>query len=146
MEEILELKNYLLDGNLEGALEIAIYLEEMGKDDKISTITSFCIVLLTHLIKRQAEHRTTRSWNVSIDGSTWEIHRRNKRRKSGGYYLNEQELTDCLKDAYASAIKKAALEINEGEYTAKELAALMEPRDRLIQEALTLILDARNLT
>jgi hypothetical protein len=36
-----------------------------------------------HLIKQQAENRTTRSWEVSIRNFVREIQRENKRRKSG---------------------------------------------------------------
>jgi len=42
-------------------------MTEMSKDDKLNKIFSFSImILIIHLIKQQAEKRTTRSWEVSI--------------------------------------------------------------------------------
>ncbi|MFM6251001.1 MAG: hypothetical protein ACKPEQ_17960, partial [Dolichospermum sp.] len=54
-------------------------------------IYSYCVVLLVHLIKQQTEKRTTHFWDVSIRNTTDAITRINKRRKSGGYYLNQTE-------------------------------------------------------
>jgi hypothetical protein len=58
-------------------------MEEMAKDDKINKIYSFIVILLLHLIKKDAEQRTTRSWEYSIWNSSYQIRRVNKRRKSG---------------------------------------------------------------
>lgn len=145
MEEILELKQCLLDGNLDKALEVTNYLEEMGKDDKIATITSFCVVLLTHLIENKVEKRMTRPWQTSIRNSAKEIHRRNKRRKSKGFYLSEEELEECLEDAYpdADAIRKASLEFLEGIYDARKVAEFAEPyREEIFDDAKFLIIAA----
>ncbi len=38
----------------------------MSKEDKIHKIRSYAIILLIHLIKQEAEQRTTRSWDCSI--------------------------------------------------------------------------------
>ncbi|MGB7519835.1 MAG: DUF29 family protein, partial [Spirulinaceae cyanobacterium] len=65
MEELLELKSLLLDGDISGALVIVEELEEMSRDDKINNVRSYAKILLLHLIKQQAENRTTRSWDVS---------------------------------------------------------------------------------
>ena len=96
MEEILELKELLLKGDIKGSLAIVEELEEMSKKDIIKTIRSYAVVLLLHLIKQQAENRTTRSWDVSIRNSIREIQRENKRRKAGGFYLTQEELSDTL--------------------------------------------------
>ncbi|ULP74217.1 hypothetical protein BDGGKGIB_03880 [Nodularia sphaerocarpa UHCC 0038] len=66
MEEILTLKSLLLQGKITEALVIVEELEEMSREDKINNIRNYAKVLLLHLIKQQAEHRTTRSWDVSI--------------------------------------------------------------------------------
>jgi DNA polymerase III delta subunit len=92
MEELIELKNLLLKGDIKGSLALVEELEEMGKKDIIKTIRSYAIILLMHLIKQQAENRTNPSWEVSIRNSVREIQRENKRGKSGGYYLTSQEL------------------------------------------------------
>lgn len=87
MEELLTLKNLLLKGDISGALTLVEELEEMSRDDKISNIISYAVILLLHLIKQQAENRTTRSWDVFIHNAASAIRKKNKRRKSGGYYL-----------------------------------------------------------
>ncbi len=111
MEELLELKALLLKGDIKGSLAIVEDLEDMSKNGIISTIRSYAVILLLHLIKQQAENRTTRSWDVSIRNSVREIQRQNKRRKAGGYYLSDQELTDTLNDAYLNALDAASLEV-----------------------------------
>jgi hypothetical protein len=87
MEELLELKTLLLGGNISEALLLVEEMTEMSKDDKLNKIFSFGIILLLHLIKQQAEKRTTRSWDTSIFNAVKQIQRTNKRRKAGGQYL-----------------------------------------------------------
>jgi hypothetical protein len=138
MEEILTLKELLLKGDIPGSLAIVEELEEMGRKDIIKTIRSYAIVLLIHLIKRQVEKRTTRSWDVSIRNSIREIQQENKRRKSGGYYLDHQELMETLEEAYLNAIDQASLEVSEGIYEAKELEKLAN-REELLNQSFQLI-------
>ena len=64
MEELLTLRELLIKGDMSGALAIVDELEEMSRDDKINNIRSYAVVLLMHLIKQQAENRTTRSWDL----------------------------------------------------------------------------------
>ncbi len=59
MEELLELKNLLLAGNIPDALILVEEMTEMSKDDKLNKIFSFSIIVLLHLIKQQAEKRST---------------------------------------------------------------------------------------
>ncbi|CAD5970799.1 DUF29 domain-containing protein [Planktothrix agardhii 1029] len=138
MEEILTLKELLLKGDIPGSLAIVEELEEMGRKDIVKTIRSYSIVLLIHLIKRQVEKRTTRSWDVSIRNSIREIQRENKRRKAGGYYLNYEELIETLEDAYLNAIDQASLEVSEGIYEPQELEKLVN-REELLNQAFQLI-------
>jgi len=56
MEELLELKNLLLAGNVPDALILVEEMTEMSKDDKLNKIFSFSIIVLLHLIKQQAEN------------------------------------------------------------------------------------------
>ncbi|MHC5833794.1 MAG: DUF29 family protein, partial [Nostoc sp.] len=90
--------------------------EEMSREDKLNKIYSYAVILLLHLIKQEAEKRSTRSWEFSIYNASKEIKRVNKRRKSGGCYANEEELKEILTDAFDTALKKAALEALEGIY------------------------------
>jgi hypothetical protein len=138
MEELLELKALLLKGDLKGSLAIVEDLEDMSKNGIISVIRSYAVILLLHLIKQQAENRTTRSWDVSIRNSVREIQRHNKRRKAGGYYLSDEELRETLNDAYLNALDAASLEVEEGRYEVGEIDAIID-KDKVISDAFVLI-------
>jgi hypothetical protein len=139
MEELLELKDLLLKGDVPAALAIVEELEEMSRKDIIKTTRSYAVVLLLHLIKKQAENRTTRSWEVSIRNSVREIQRENKRRKTGGYYLTPEELLETLAEAYLNAIDEASLEVAEGLYEPEALAQIVN-REAILDRAMNLIL------
>jgi hypothetical protein len=125
MEELLTLKDLLLKGDISGALTLVEELEEMSRDDKISNIISYAVILLLHLIKQQAENITTRSGDVSIHNSASAIRQKNKRRQSGGYYLIPEELRLALEEAYPDAIKSASLEVKEGLYDSDTLEQMI---------------------
>ena len=139
MEELLELKNLLLAGNVPDALILVEEMTEMSKDDKLNKIFSFSIIVLLHLIKQQAEKRSTRSWETSISNSVKQIQRINQRRKTGGNYLTSEELKETLDDAYSSALRQAALEAFEGIYQPEEIEAMID-KNKIINQALELIL------
>ncbi|MBE9103920.1 DUF29 family protein [Nostoc cf. edaphicum LEGE 07299] len=138
MEELLELRQFLEQGKIHEALLLVDELEEMSLSDKINKIDSYGVILLIHLIKQMAEKRSTRSWDVLIENTVREINKINKRRKSGGFYLNQAELIDILEQGYQVALKRAALEAFEGRYEAQELAAMVDQQETLA-EALKLI-------
>jgi len=140
MEELLELREFVVAGNLDAAISLIDELEEMSKEDKINKIYSYCVVLLVHLIKQQAEKRTTHSWDVSIRNSTDAINRTNKRRKAGGFYMNKKELEETLTEAYSRALDNAALEAFGGIYDGLTLSNLIES-ELILKDALALILD-----
>ncbi|MGV0107823.1 DUF29 family protein [Nostoc sp. DSM 114167] len=139
MEELLTLKDLLVKGDVQGALIIVEELEEMSRNDIIKTIRSDAVILLLHLIKQQAENRTTRSWEVSIRNSVREIQRENKQPKAGDYYLTPEELLEILAEAYLNAIDEASLEVEEGRYEVQELEKLVNQK-QIINRALALIL------
>ena len=138
MEELLELKALLLKGDIKGSLAIVEELEDMSKNGIISTIRSYAVILLLHLIKQQAEKRTTRSWDVSIRNSVREIQRQNKRRKAAGYYLSDEELTDTLNDAYLNALDAASLEVEAACYQSEQIEAIID-KSKVISTAFILI-------
>lgn len=76
MEEILTLRSLLLKGDIESALTLVIKLEEKSRDDKSNGIESCAVILLLHLIKQQAEKRTTRSWDILIRNSICAIQKK----------------------------------------------------------------------
>lgn len=138
MEELLLLRQLIEEKQYDKALEIVDELEEMSREDKLNKIYSYAIILLLHLIKQDAEKRSTRSWEFSIYNASKEIKRVNKRRKSGGCYATEEELIEILNDAFDTAIKKAALEALEGIYTDNELKEKIE-EEQVKSKALSLI-------
>src|SRR5919199_6375307 len=138
MEELLTLKELLLKGDIPGSLALVEELEEMSKKEIIKTIRSYAVILLLHLIKQQAEQRTTRSWEVSIRNSVREIQRENKRRKAGGYYLTPEELVETLEEAYLNAIDEASLEVKEGRYEPEELEQMVN-QEEILNRALALL-------
>lgn len=140
MEELLTLKDLLLKGDIAGSLAVVEELEEISRDDKINNIINYSIILLLHLIKQQAENRTTRSWDISIRNSIRQIQRKNKRRKAGGYYLNSEDLAEGLEAAYPDAIDQASLEVEEGRYQPEELEKIVNKQE-IINRALGLILE-----
>ena len=81
MEELLDLKQLLLKGDIKGSLALVEDLEEMGRKAIIDKIRSYAIILLLHLIKQQAENRTTKSWDVSIRNSIRELKNNNNNNK-----------------------------------------------------------------
>ncbi|WP_199332059.1 DUF29 family protein [Anabaena lutea] len=113
-------------------------LEEMSLSDKINKIDSYGVILLIHLIEQKAEKRSTRSWEISIENAVREINKINKRRKSGGVYLNQTELMEIFQEGYQVALKRASLEAFEGRYEAEELAAMVDKQE-VLTHALELI-------
>lgn len=143
MEELLELKTLLIQGNVPEALVLVEEMTEMSKDDKINKIGSYAKILLLHLIKRQSEKRSTRSWDLSIANAVDEIQKTNRRRKAGGTYLTWDELETTLAESYRLALVRAAAEAFEGRYSSEELAQMVD-YDRLIADALALINETSN--
>ncbi len=110
MEEILELKEKLLNQDIEAAILLVDELEAMGRQDKINTLESFLVVLLVHLIKIQVEKRVTRSWLNSITNSLLEIQDRNRLGKKS-HYIKQGNWTEHLIDRESRALLKASKEV-----------------------------------
>lgn len=141
MEELYELRSYIEQGRYADALVLLGEMEEMSRDDKINKIGSFLEILLLHLIKRHAEQRTTRSWDISIRNAVEQITFVNKRRKAGGYYVGPEELRSVIVERFPNALRLASLESFEGVYDATQLAEMIDDEQikaqafRLLQEA-----------
>lgn len=134
----MELRQAVTEGRYGDALLIIDELDEMARDDKTDKIFSFMEIMLIHLIKQKAEDRTTRSWDNSIHHSIYQIRRINKRRKSGGFYMDSETLLETLAEAYPLAIKQASMEAFGGVYTDKELASKVD-ENQIIADAMRLI-------
>ncbi len=136
MEEILELKDCLLNHQYERAMTIVEELEQMGRQDKINNLESFLVVLLIHLIKIQVEKRVTRSWRSSILNSLREIQKRNKLGKKS-QYIKSNQWSKHFDATYPDAIFKAADEAFGG-IEIQELKSLVK-RDKLQNITLELL-------
>lgn len=142
MEELLEIKEFLRHGQIEAALELVYELEEMGKKGLGRNIRSYAKVLLLHLIKREVEERSTKSWDASIRNAIREIRDLNTRPKSRGTYFNDEELEEIMRSALPSAVEQASLEAAEGLYSVKEILERISGFD-LISHAMLLIQGAK---
>ncbi len=111
MEELLELKEQIVKGDLVAALAIVDELETMSRQDKINTLESFLVVLLVHLIKIQVEKRVTRSWRNSIINSVTQIQIRNRLGKKSNYIY---EWDEHYQNKLFTAIRQAAEEVFGG--------------------------------
>ena len=131
MEELMELRSLVQQGDLQSAFTLIDELEEMSKDDKINKIYSYAIILLVHLIKQAAEKRSTSSWEVLIRNSLISIQRTNKRRKAGGNYLSDREISEILVDAYDRALDNARLEAFGGAYDAIAIGKMVNQTEIL---------------
>jgi len=138
MEELLELRTCIEQQRYQEALLLIGEMEEMSREDKINKIHSFMVILLLHLIKQQVEKRSTRSWELSILTAVKNIQRINKRRKAGGHYLTLAELQEVIAEEYPLALKAAALEIFEGQYTDEQLSKQVSQAE-IEQQALEMI-------
>ncbi len=138
VEELIDLRQAIEQKRYTDAIILLGEMEEMSREDKIEKIDSFLIILLLHLIKQDAEKRTTRSWDASIRESARRISRINKRRKSGGFYLSVDELKEAVEESFPTALDKAALEAFEGRYLAEQLVEKIN-KPAIRQKALELI-------
>ncbi len=131
MEELAELKQKIIDRDWEEAMAIVEDLEEMGRKGLEAAIKSYCKILLLHIIKQEAEKRTTRSWDVSIKNSVNEILDLNQMRKASGHYFSDEELHQILDKSFESALDKASLEAFGGAFEIEEFKKMFD-RDRVM--------------
>ena len=138
MNELEELRHRIENKDYKGALAIVAELEEMSVEDKLNKIYSYMVILLIHLIKQEAEARTTSSWDRSIYNSVKYINKTNKRRRSGGYYADEETLAEIIDEAYDHALKEASYEAFEGKLDITELNEKVD-FDKIKAQAIELI-------
>ena len=72
-QELIDLRNSIVEQRYSDALAIVDELEGMSKKAILRQIKSFLKVLLIHLIKNKIEKRLTNSWVASIRNSLIEI-------------------------------------------------------------------------
>ena len=126
MEELLEMRQLLQAGRYPEALALATEIEDMGRKGLTHNIGNYLQVLLIHLIKQQAEQRTTHSWEVSIRNAVFEITDLNARPDDRGVYLTEDEVRALLAHVWPNAVRRASLEVAEGHHTERDLFLLLD--------------------
>ncbi len=139
MQEILDLKEKLYQGDIQAAIAICDELETMGRQDKVNTLESFLVVLIIHLIKIQVENRVTASSTESIRNSLLEIKDRNQLGKKS-HYIKQGCWSEHYDNKLYRAIIKAAKDVFGG-IEIKNLKAKINHADLKIQtlELLNLI-------
>ncbi|MFM6024440.1 MAG: DUF29 family protein [Dolichospermum sp.] len=124
-QELIDLRNSILEQRYSDALAIVDELEGMSKKAILRQIKSFLKVLLIHLIKNQIEKRLTNSWVASIRNSLIEIQDINLKENKKSYYINQNEWDSWLEDEIELAIADASLEVFGGMYNEFQLAELV---------------------
>lgn len=138
-QELIDLKNSILEGRYADALAIVDELEGMSKQAILRNIQSYLNILLIHLIKNQIEQRLTGSWASSIRNSIREIKKLNTKDNKTSYYINLDEWEDLLEEEIIEgAIADASEEVLNGAYSQFQLSELVD-RTQVIQTALRLL-------
>ncbi|NES99300.1 MAG: DUF29 domain-containing protein [Sphaerospermopsis sp. SIO1G2] len=138
-QELIDLRNSILQGNYTEALAIVDELEGMSKKANIRQIKSFLKILLIHLIKNQVEKRLTNSWRASIRNSIREIQEINLKENKKSYYINQDEWENLIEEeVIEDAIADASVEIMNGKYTRSQLSNIVN-RQQIIKTAITFL-------
>ncbi|MEA5515444.1 hypothetical protein [Nodularia sp. UHCC 0506] len=113
-QELIELRQSILEGRYDDALEIIDDLEEMSKQGILRKIAAFLVKLYIHLIKNQIEQRLTNSWIASISDSVIQISKLNIKSNQTSYYIKADEWQEYLEEALSMSIRPASAEIFQG--------------------------------
>ncbi len=68
-QELIDLRNSILQGRYTDALALVDELEGMSKQAILGNIQSYLKILIIYLIKNQIEQQLTNSWSASIRNS-----------------------------------------------------------------------------
>ncbi|MFM7362933.1 MAG: hypothetical protein ACKO11_00170 [Cuspidothrix sp.] len=129
-QELIDLRNSILEQRYSDALAIVDELEGMSKQAIIRNILSFVNILLVHLIKNQIEGRLTNSWTTSIRNSIMEIQKLNLKENKKSYYINVDEWEDLiLEEVIEKAIADASDEVLAGAYNQFLLEEMIDKPD-----------------
>jgi hypothetical protein len=137
-QELIDLRNSILEQRYTDALAIVDELEGMSKKAILRQIKSFLKVLLIHLIKNQIEKRLTNSWVASIRNSLIEIQDINLKENQKSYYINQDQWDSWLEDEIELAIADASLEVMNGKLQRQQLSQMLN-KPQLILTATELI-------
>ncbi|MEO1445998.1 MAG: DUF29 family protein [Cyanobacteria bacterium J06635_11] len=91
-QELLDLRQSILDQRYDDALALVDELEDMSKQSILRNIETFLTRLIVHLIKNQVEQRLTNSWAASISYSVLRIKKLNLKGNRTAYYISSDDL------------------------------------------------------
>jgi hypothetical protein len=138
-QELIDLRNSILQGNYADTLAIIDELEGMSKQAILRNIESFLKILLIHLIKNQIEQRLTNYWMASIRNSIREIQKINLKENKKSYYVNYDEWENLIEEeVIEDAIADASIEIMNGKYTRSQLSKILD-RKPIMSTAMTFL-------
>ncbi|MFM6620225.1 MAG: DUF29 family protein, partial [Dolichospermum sp.] len=124
-QELIDLRNSIIEKRYTDALAIVDELEGMSKQAILRNIQAFLRILLIHLIKNQIENRLTNSWVASIRNSLVEIKKINLKQNKKFYYINQNEWDSWLEDEIELAIADASLEVMNGKFKRQQLSQML---------------------
>lgn len=138
-QELIDLRNSILEARYADALAIVDELEGMSKQAILRNIQSSLKILLIHLIKNQFEQRLTASWAASIRNSIREIKKVNIKGNKTSYYINQDEWENFIEEeVIEDAIADASLEVLNGKYTRFQLSEMLD-RSQILITAIRLL-------
>lgn len=137
-QELIDLRDSILEGRYADALAIVDELEGMSKQAVLRNIESFIDRILIHLIKNQIEQRLTNSWAASIRDSVREIYKLNLKENKKSYYINNDEWEEVIEDEIEAAIATASVEVADGAYRLSELLEMVD-RSQIIENTQCLL-------
>jgi hypothetical protein len=126
VQELIDLRNSILEGRYADALAIVDELDWMSKKATLRNIKSYLVRILTHLIKNQVEQRLTNSWAASISNSIVEIQDLNLQDNKTSHYVKRDEWEPMLNQAFETAIRQASVEVLDGRLSPFQLSKQIE--------------------
>ncbi|ELS05605.1 protein of unknown function DUF29 [Xenococcus sp. PCC 7305] len=138
VQELISLRQIIVEGRYQDALEIVDELEGMSKQAILRNIESFLIRLLIHLIKNQVKNRLTNSWAASISDSIRQIKKLNLKDNKKSHYVNQNQWSEYLEEAFEVAVIEASIEVNDGTYNPIQLEEIINKKE-ILEQSLCLI-------
>ncbi len=141
VQELIDLRQSIVEGRYQDALAIIDELEGMGKQAILRNIESFLVRLLIHLIKNQLEKRLTNSWAASISDSIVQIKKLNLKDNKKSYYIKQDQWLPYIEEAIEIAIRPVSIEVFSGSLKPSQISKQIN-RDELTnisQELINLI-------
>jgi Domain of unknown function DUF29 len=138
VQELFDLRQSIVEGRYQDALDLVDELEGMGKQAILRNIESFLVRLLIHLIKNQLEQRLTNSWAASISDSVIQVKRLNLKDNKKSWYIRQEEWLPYLEEAIEISIRPVSIEVLSGSLKPAQISAQIK-RDELLNISQKLI-------